>query len=56
VSDVAWSPGTVVISVQRDGQLVLVNGATHLQSGDLVSALTHPRTEDALRNRLHGPA
>jgi CBS domain-containing protein len=55
VAEVAWSPGTVVISVERDGQLVLVEGGTRLYPGDLVSALTHPETEDVLRGRLRGP-
>lgn len=52
VSEVSWSPGTVVISVERDGQLVLVNGNTRLEAGDFVSALSHPRTASTLRARL----
>jgi H+/Cl- antiporter ClcA len=54
VGEVPWSPGTVVISVQKDGQLVLVNQRTRLERGDLVTALTHPQTEELLRTRLRG--
>lgn len=54
IADVAWSPGTVVISIQRDGQLLLADGRTRLEAGDLVSALTHPQTEEVLRTRLRG--
>ncbi|HKT45184.1 MAG TPA: chloride channel protein [Gaiellaceae bacterium] len=54
VSDVEWSPGTVIISIERDGQLLLVNSRTQLEPGDLVSALSHPRTASTLRSRLAG--
>lgn len=54
ISEVAWSPGTVVIAVQRGEALLLVDGGTELEPGDLVSALTHPLTEEALRMRLRG--
>jgi H+/Cl- antiporter ClcA len=56
IADVPWSPGTVVISVQRGDELLLVDGRTRLERGDLVSALTHPRTEEPLRERLRGAA
>jgi H+/Cl- antiporter ClcA/predicted transcriptional regulator len=54
IAEVPWSPGTVVIAVQRGEELLLVDGATRLERGDLVSALTHPRTEQSLRVRLSG--
>jgi H+/Cl- antiporter ClcA len=54
IAEVPWSPGTVVISVERGGELLLVGGRTRLQRGDLVSALTHPGTEESLRSRLRG--
>jgi len=54
IAEVPWSPGTVVIAVQRGEGLLLVDGATRLEQGDLVSALTHPRTEQSLRLRLSG--
>lgn len=54
ISEVDWSPGTVIISVERDGQLLLVTGRTQLLPGDLVSALSHPRSASTLRARLGG--
>ena len=54
IADVPWSPGTVVIAIQRGDELLLVDGRTRLECGDLVSALTHPRTEASLRTRLRG--
>jgi H+/Cl- antiporter ClcA len=54
IREVPWSPGTVIVSLQRDGQLLLVNGATRLDRGDLVSALTHPQATETLRARLRG--
>jgi H+/Cl- antiporter ClcA len=54
VADVSWAPGTVVISVQRGGELLLADGRTRLERGDLVTALTHPRGEEAVRARLRG--
>jgi H+/Cl- antiporter ClcA/predicted transcriptional regulator len=56
VAELAWPPGTVVISLQRGGELLLVGGATRVERGDLVSALTHPDAEDELRSRLRGGA
>jgi H+/Cl- antiporter ClcA len=52
IADVQWSPGTVIVSIQRDGQLLLASGATELRAGDLVTAMTHPMTEAVLRQRL----
>jgi hypothetical protein len=56
IAEVPWSPGTVVIAVQRRDELLLVDGRTRLEPGDLVSALAHPRTEESLRVRLRGAA
>jgi chloride channel protein, CIC family len=56
VSEVVWSPGTVIISVERGDQLMLANGRTRLEAGDLVSALSHPETADGLRGLLAGRA
>jgi H+/Cl- antiporter ClcA len=54
VAEVPWSPGTVVIAVQRGGQVLLVDGSTRFERGDVVSALTHPQTQEVLRERLRG--
>lgn len=59
IADVPWSPGTVVIAVQRRDELLLVDGRTRLEQGDLVSALTHPdrggATRQAARHRAARP-
>jgi CBS domain-containing protein len=55
IAEVPWSPGTVVIAVQQDGQLVLASGRTAIAAGDTITALTHPSTEQTLRERLAGP-
>ena len=52
VRDVAWAPGTVVVSIQRDGQVLLAGGGTRIEAGDVVTAVTHPMTEAVLRQRL----
>ncbi|HVU79088.1 MAG TPA: chloride channel protein [Gaiellaceae bacterium] len=52
IRDVPWSPGTVIVSIQRGGQLLLAAGETRLEAGDLVTAVTHPMTEAVLRQRL----
>lgn len=54
VSEVSWAPGTVILSIERNGQLMLVSGGTRLEAGDLVSALSHPQTASTLRGRLSG--
>ena len=52
IADVEWSPGTVIVSIQRNGQLLLASGGTELRAGDLITAVTHPMTEAVLRQRL----
>jgi Trk K+ transport system NAD-binding subunit len=54
IAEVPWSPGTVVVSVQRKGQLFFASGGTRLEAGDVVTAVTHPGSESALRVRLGG--
>ena len=54
VAEIPWPAGTVVLSVQRGDQLILVDGHTRIEHGDLVSALTHPATEKRLRSQLRG--
>lgn len=54
IADAGWPPGTVVISVQRGDQILLVNGSTRLERGDVVTALTHPVSDETLRTLLRG--
>ncbi len=54
LSTVALPPGTIVISVQRGEQLAFVSGSTVFEVGDVVSALSNPTTEEALRRMVRG--
>jgi Trk K+ transport system NAD-binding subunit len=44
VRDVAWAPGTLVVTVDRDGSLLLAEGGTDLRAGDILSAIC-PRSQ-----------
>ena len=54
IRDVAWPQGTRILAVQRGEQQLFPDGATRLQPGDTVSALTHPSSARALRTLLAG--
>jgi H+/Cl- antiporter ClcA len=45
--------GTIIVTIQRAGNLVFVEADTVLEPGDLVSALVRARSVDALRSVLH---
>lgn len=49
VAEVTWPQGTVLTGVQRAGQLIVPSGATVLQAGDVVFALTQHDVADQLR-------
>ncbi len=55
VSDDAWPKGTIVIAVQRGGQLIFPQPNTQLQAGDVVSLLAPAGKEDQLRLDTRGP-
>lgn len=48
VSEVDWPPRTILTSVRRDGQVIMPHGATVLQAGDEVVALTGDEEADAV--------
>ena len=54
IRDVALPAGTIIVTVERDASLLLADGDTLLESGDLVSALAHPDSLDALLRILEG--
>ncbi len=47
---------TVIVSIIRDGKLVIPRGDTSLQVGDEVLAVSTVKAEPALKNALVGPA
>ncbi len=49
-------PGCVIVTVQRDSELLVATGETVLAAGDVVSALVTPESVDVFRARLRGPA
>ncbi|MGH2856584.1 MAG: chloride channel protein, partial [Solirubrobacteraceae bacterium] len=42
VGEVSWPPGTLILALGREGQLIFPDGATVLEPDDLVSALVSP--------------
>ena len=54
IRDAALPPGTIILTVERDGVLVFAEGSTVLEPGDLVSALAHPDALAELRRVLEG--
>lgn len=51
-----WPPGTILVSLVRDGAVVTPNGDTRLQPGDGVTALTAAPNVGAVRQLLTGEA
>jgi H+/Cl- antiporter ClcA len=54
VRDVTLPPGTIILTIERDGGLILADGDTVLGPGDLVSALAHPASLNAVLHVLEG--
>ncbi|MGH9071095.1 MAG: chloride channel protein [Acidimicrobiales bacterium] len=54
LADAGLPPGTIVMTIQRDSQLVLPRGGTVLQVGDRVGALTRGGDAEAVRALLSG--
>ncbi|MHB8594785.1 MAG: TrkA C-terminal domain-containing protein [Acidimicrobiales bacterium] len=54
VGDAMLPQGTIVVTVERAGALLFVEGDTTLEPGDLVSALARLDEVDALRRALEG--
>jgi chloride channel protein, CIC family len=52
VGDVDWPSGTVVVAIQRGGQLIFPEPSSDLRQGDLLSALVPKSAEDRLRQLL----
>jgi CIC family chloride channel protein len=50
VRDAGLPPGTIVVTVQRDGTLLFAEADTVLEPGDLISALVRARFVDAFRS------
>jgi trk system potassium uptake protein TrkA len=48
IADLALPEGTILISIVRNGEVIIPNGQTRLQSGDHVITLTHTDSMDAL--------
>lgn len=58
VSDVSWPPGTILVSIVRDGTAITPDGDTKLQAGDAVTALVeaaHATEVDSLLAGGDGP-
>jgi CBS domain-containing protein len=56
VSELDWPIGTVVVSIQRDSQLVFPEGDTTIEPEDRVSVLTRPDNATKLKAFLRGGA
>ena len=55
IRDLSLPTDTVIVSIIRDGKLVIPRGDTTLQSGDEVLAVSTVKAEPALKNALVGP-
>lgn len=49
-----WPPGTILVSLVRDGAVITPNGDTELLPGDAVTALTGTDTTAEVRHQLTG--
>jgi trk system potassium uptake protein TrkA len=56
IRDLSLPPDTVIVSIIRDGKLVIPRGDTSLQVGDEVLAVSTVKAEPALKDALVGPA
>jgi Trk K+ transport system NAD-binding subunit len=54
VAEINWPPGTVVVTVQRRSHLLFPQGATRLEPGDVVNALTRAEQGERLRALVCG--
>jgi H+/Cl- antiporter ClcA/CBS domain-containing protein len=54
LSDAGLPPGCIVISIQRGDRMMFATGATVIEKGDLLSALTNPTTAEAVRRIIRG--
>ncbi|MGH8981129.1 MAG: TrkA C-terminal domain-containing protein [Acidimicrobiales bacterium] len=52
--DADLPPGCIVISIQRGERMLFATGATVIEQGDLVSALSNPTTAEAARRMIRG--
>jgi hypothetical protein len=56
VAEAGWHPGTVVATIQHGSRLPLPEPNITLQSGDLLSVLTHEESAGTLERELRGAA
>ncbi len=56
IRDLQLPADTVIVSIIRDGKLVIPRGDTSLQTGDEVLAVSTVKAEPALKDALVGPA
>ena len=56
IRDLSLPTDTVIVSIIRDGKLVIPRGDTSLQAGDEVLAVSTVKAEPALKDALVGPA
>jgi len=56
IRDLSLPADTVLVSIVRDGKLVIPRGDTRLQAGDEVLAVSTVAAEQALKDILAGPA
>jgi trk system potassium uptake protein TrkA len=56
IRDLSLPADTVIVSIIRDGKLVIPRGDTTLQGGDEVLAVSTVKAEPALKDALVGPA
>jgi trk system potassium uptake protein TrkA len=56
IRDLSLPADTVIVSIIRDGKLVIPRGDTTLQAGDEVLAVSTVNAEPALKDALLGPA
>ena len=54
IATAPWSPGSFVLSIDRDGLLIAPRPETEIQPGDVVAAVVRADGEADLRQRLSG--
>jgi CBS domain-containing protein len=55
IAEIIWPAGTLILAIQRKDELIFPDGATSLESGDLVSALANANSADKLEAMLTAP-